>query len=362
MASSGRMLGNLNDGTRCYLDWEITSQSTSGNYSNVSWKFGMNFPGTPSCRGLRNGTATINGTRVYYNYNSGDAIHGFTSGHNHTWLQVGSGSLRINHDSSGNATLSVSAGITGWQDKRSSISATASLDRIAQVPAAPAAPTVSNLAATTATLNWVAPNNNGAALNGHAGQVSRNSGFTDLLTTWEVGSWGTSRALTGLPKGSALYARVRARNSVGWSGWSSARTFTTGATAPSAPGAPSISGVGATSATAAWTAPSDAGGAAVTSYEVQWSTSSSFTSPSSTASTTSPTNLTGLLPGTTYYVRTRAVNSAGSGTWSTASTFTTLSGVKVGTGTGWRDAIVRVGNGSSWVVAQVRTGNGTTWR
>lgn len=234
--------------------------------------------------------------------------------------------------------------------------------RPASAPTAPGAPTVSAITATSATVAWSAPASNGATLNAHAGQVSRNSGFTDVIQSWSVASWQTSRALTDLPKGTVLYARVQAHNSVGWSSWSASRTFTTPTTVASAPSTPGISAIGPTSATVAWSAPSDSGGAAITGYEIQRATAADFPDSASVTSSASPSSLTGLLPGTDYYVRVRAINTAGLGDWSTAASFTTLSGVKVGNGTTWRDAIVWVGNGSGWVLAQIKTGNGTTWR
>ncbi|MFC4089362.1 fibronectin type III domain-containing protein [Micromonospora sp. GCM10011541] len=234
--------------------------------------------------------------------------------------------------------------------------------RPATVPAAPGTPTAGSITATGATLTWSTPSSNGASLDRNAGQVAKDSAFTNLVTSWDAAGWATSRAITGLPKGTPLYARVRTHNSVGWSAYSGARTFTTGTTAPSAPGTPSVSSISATTASVSWSTPSDSGGAAITSYEIQRSTDSSFTSPTTATDSTSPTSLSGLLPGTTYYLRARAVSSAGAGAWSSTASFTTLSGVKVGTGTEWRDAIVWVGDGSRWVMTQVKVGNGTAWR
>ncbi|GIF02235.1 fibronectin type III domain-containing protein [Paractinoplanes rishiriensis] len=233
--------------------------------------------------------------------------------------------------------------------------------RPASAPSTPGAPSVGSITATTATAAWSAPASNGAALNGAGGQVSRNSGFTDVIQSWSSG-WATSRALTGLPKGTVLYVRVRAGNSVGWSSWSGSRTFTTLTTAPSAPGTPAISAIGPTSATVAWSTPADPGGTAITGYQIQRATTADFADSTTVTDAGSPVTLTGLLPGTTYYVRVRAVNAAGLGAWSPAADVTTLSGVKVGDGTGWGDAIVWVGDGTRWVLAQIKTGTGTTWR
>ncbi|MFG1602840.1 fibronectin type III domain-containing protein [Actinoplanes sp. NPDC049265] len=229
-------------------------------------------------------------------------------------------------------------------------------------PSTPGAPTVSAITATTATPAWSAPAANGASLNGAGGQVSRNSGFTNVIQSWSTG-WATSRTLTSLPKGTVLYVRVRAQNSEGWSSWSASRTFTTLTTAPSAPGIPAVSNVGTTSAAVAWSAPSDTGGASITSYQIQSATDAAFSGAVATLSdSASPIALADLLPGTTYFVRVRAINAAGTGAWSAVATFTTLSGVKVGDGTAWIDAIVWVGDGTKWVLTQLKTGTGTDWR
>lgn len=265
----------------------------------------------------------------------------------------------------GGPTYSYSASLSGaynGADPTASRSVTLPA-RPPSAPSTPGAPTVGSVTATTATVSWSAPSGNGSSLSGNAGQVSRNSSFTDIVASWSAGTWQTSHAVVDLPKGTVLYARVRAHNSVGWSSWSGARTFTTGLTAPSAPGPPGVSNIGPTSANVTWSPPVDTGGADLTNYEIQRATDASFTtSVTSVSYPSSPGAVTGLLPGTTYYLRARAVNVAGPGPWSTTAAFTTLSGVKVGDGTAWRDAIVWVGNGSSWVLAQVKVGNGTVWK
>ncbi len=81
------------------------------------------------------------------------------------------------------------------------------------------------------------------------------------------------------------------------------------------PTAPTIAGITAGSAqlSVAFTAPSSNGGASITNYEYSINNGSSFTA-FSPAQTTTPLVISGLTNGTTYDVKIRAVNSAGSGT------------------------------------------------
>jgi hypothetical protein len=80
-------------------------------------------------------------------------------------------------------------------------------------------------------------------------------------------------------------------------------------TLPVAPGTPTASSTG-TSATITWTAPSDNGGQAVTSYRIQRSTDNiNFTTIVASTGTTGLTYTnTGLTPGTKYYYRVAAIN------------------------------------------------------
>ncbi|WP_162173344.1 fibronectin type III domain-containing protein [Salinispora pacifica] len=229
-------------------------------------------------------------------------------------------------------------------------------------PSAPGTPTASSVTATSARLSWSTPSNNGRSLDYNAGQLSRNSAFTDLVHTWSTPGWGTIRTIVGLPPGTTLYARVRARNSVGWGSYSGSRAFTTSAKAPSAPTTPSFSTITATTASVSWYAPSDTGGASITGYEIARSVNPSFTDVTTVTDSASPATLSGLLPGTTYYIRIRAINAVGVSPWSPTASATTLSGVKVGDGARWRDAIVWIGSGTRWVMTQVRAGDGSTWR
>ncbi|MEU7905896.1 fibronectin type III domain-containing protein [Actinoplanes sp. NPDC049118] len=267
-------------------------------------------------------------------------------------------------DYDGGPTYSYSASLSGaYNGAKPTHSRSITLPRRpASAPSTPGAPTVGSIGSTTATATWSTPASNGASLTNVNGQVSRNSAFTSLVTTWSTG-WANSRALSGLPKGTTLYVRIQAKNSVGWSAWSAARQFETQSTAASAPTLGAITGIGPQSATLAWAAPSDDGGETITGHHVQTAKDAGFTDGATTISrSASPATLTGLLPGTTYYVRVRAVTAYGAGAWSAVRSFTTLSGVRIGNGTAWVPALIYVGTGTQWVLATVKVGNGTGWR
>ena len=116
-------------------------------------------------------------------------------------------------------------------------------------------------------------------------------------------------------------------SSVGWQtcsgGAGNAPCPTTGLFGATAPGAPtSVSGTsGNGQVSVSWTAPASNGGAVVTDYIVQYSTSSSgtYTTFSDGASTTTTATVTGLTNNTVYYFKVAAVNYVGTGTDSAVS-------------------------------------------
>jgi hypothetical protein len=83
--------------------------------------------------------------------------------------------------------------------------------------------------------------------------------------------------------------------------------------APTAPKATAVTGA----INLVWTAPPSKGGAAITSYVVQYDSSSdtSWTTFSRTASATASASVTGLVRGRSYVFRVAAVNAAGIGTF-----------------------------------------------
>ncbi|MEV4642779.1 fibronectin type III domain-containing protein [Actinoplanes sp. NPDC049548] len=266
-------------------------------------------------------------------------------------------------DYDGTGSLSYSASLSGaFNGAHPTHSRSITLPkRPPSAPSPPGVPSAGSITATSVSLTWTAGSANGSAINGNAGQVARDSAFTQIVKSWSEDGW-SGQTVTGLPKGTTLYARVRARNSVGWSGWSGARAFTTLATEAGEPGLPSVSNVGAQTATVSWSPPPDNGGSPITTYLIQYSTHGDFSTYQQISDPSSPATLTGLTPGTTYYVCVRAVNAVGTSTRTPGVRFTTLSAVKIGNGTSWIPALVWVGDGTRWVLAQIKVGDGTAWK
>jgi subtilisin family serine protease len=195
------------------------------------------------------------------------------------------------------------------------------------VPSAPAAPTASNVTATSATVSWTAPSSNGgAAIDRYL--VEYRSSTATAWQTVTVTAPATTTTLAGLANNTTYEFRVTAHNSVGNSPASATSTLTTlviPTTAPSRPAAPTASNITATSATVSWTAPSSNGGAAIERYLLEYRppTSAAWQTVTVTAPTTT-TTLTGLANNTRYVFRVTASNSAGNSPASVTSTLTTL--------------------------------------
>ena len=146
-----------------------------------------------------------------------------------------------------------------------------------------------------------------------SGATARNRawGIRDL----EMPLAKTSATISGLTNGTEYDVQVRAQNAAGESAWSATSTLKAGL--PAMPAAPSLTS-SSTQLVVSWPAPSG-NGAAITDYDVRYSSNngSSWTDWNANAtSTATTTTITGLTNGTTYQVQLRATNSVGDGEWS----------------------------------------------
>jgi predicted RNA-binding protein with TRAM domain len=188
----------------------------------------------------------------------------------------------------------------------------------------PGAPTnlVATPASTTVVLSWTAPANGGSAITGYniyegtssGGESTTPVNGSTLITT-------TTYTVTALTNATTYYFTVKAVNAVGPSVASSEVWAIPAAAVPGAP-----TGVTATpanaSATVSWSAPSNLGGSAITSYKV---TATDSTTPAKGGQHCTWTSgalsclVTGLNNGDSYTFTVTATNSVGTGIASSAS-------------------------------------------
>lgn len=221
MATSGTVLGDTVEGSEnSYLDWQLVSQSVSANTSLINWQAGWRFDNY-SCRGLRKGSAVINGTTVYNDQDAGDGVHGFNSGHDHRGgtgrLQTASGSRTIAHASNGTKTFSASIDMTGYNGQRSNGSASWALPTIPRNPNAPVSLALSEITQNSFKLTWSANPADGLPNTSYTISYGQTATADSFTTTSSV----TNKVISALNPGAKYYFKVRATNSVGTGPYSS---------------------------------------------------------------------------------------------------------------------------------------------
>lgn len=170
-------------------------------------------------------------------------------------------------------------------------------------------------ASTQMALTWTAPVDNGG------------SAITDYLveyklasepTTWTTFSDGTSTTasttVTGLTNGLSYDFRVSAVNAIGTGLASSTATATPALSVPTAPQSLSATNSESGQSTLTWSAPLSNGGAAITDYVVEYKLNSeptTWTTFSDGTSSSTGATVTGLVNGSLYNFRVKAVNSVG---------------------------------------------------
>ena len=196
------------------------------------------------------------------------------------------------------------------------------------VPGTPGMPTAVNGGDRRITTSWAAPSTNGnSSITGYRIQRRVDGGSWATLVT-DTSSSTTTYTDTAVMAGSTYTYRVAGRNAAGIGSNSAASNTVTAITTASAPSKPTLNGtLGNQRIPLAWTAPSSDGHSALNGYRIQRQTSSDGTTWSSwstlvsnTGSTSVTYTNTGLTAGTYYRYRVAALNAAGVGAYSSAST------------------------------------------
>ncbi|MCX6219519.1 MAG: hypothetical protein NTZ69_00845 [Bacteroidia bacterium] len=172
-----------------------------------------------------------------------------------------------------------------------------------------------NITATTATSGGEVTSDGGATVTsrGVCWSAIQNPTTSDSKTSNSTGTGSFTSSLTGLSPGATYYLKAYAINSVG-TAYSSQATLTTLALVPVLT-TTVASAITSSTATSGGNITND-GGSAVTARGVCWSTSANPTTANTKTTDASGTGtftsaITGLTPGTNYYIRAYATNSIG---------------------------------------------------
>ncbi|MCX6134195.1 MAG: fibronectin type III domain-containing protein [Ignavibacteriales bacterium] len=332
------LLRNLQDGTRYYWRVRASNEGFFGSWATSSFTTSgsppVNPPSAPSLSSPSNGATGIATTSTL----SWTSSSGATSYR----LQVSTSSsfsTTVVNDSTLTGTSQTVGPLNNgtlyyWRVNAKNSGGTSSYSStysFTTIIAAPTAPTLT-LPANNATSVSVTPSLTWNQVSGATSftlQVSTTSAFTSF-TFNQSGLTTTSGTASGLTNNTTYYWRVSATNAGGTSQYSSAWTFTTIVAAPPAPSltspADNATGV-STSPTITWGTSSGA-----TSYRLQLSTSSQFSSTVLDDSSLTGTSRLGgpLANGTKYYWRVRAKNAGGTSSYSSNFSFTTIIAVPGG--------------------------------
>ena len=193
--------------------------------------------------------------------------------------------------------------------------ATATTD--ATIPDAPTGLSAAPDGQTRIDLSWTAPAyDGGAPVTGYRIEVSADSADTWTVLSGNTGNARTTFTHTGLQPGTTRHYRVSAINAAGTGLASNVAHATTDATVPDPPTGLTATADGISQIDLAWTAPDTDGGAPVTAYRIEVSTTKGATWTTlvaTTGNTMAEYSHTGLPPATRRDYRVSAINRVGAG-------------------------------------------------
>ena len=193
-----------------FINWS-GSDDPANNRTLISW--GAYFHFTLADAQLDNGNADLNGSR----WANGGRVYNFSSNFTTRDLLLASGSFYVDHNSAGEATLSVSGGIT-VVGTRSQGSASYALTNYSRPPLAPASATVTVSGRNATVTSGLADVTNRPAIIRYEVERTTNDGVTwsGTVNTMDGSRQYTYTALDG---GKSYAFRTRAVNADGNGAW-----------------------------------------------------------------------------------------------------------------------------------------------
>ena len=195
------------------------------------------------------------------------------------------------------------------------------------VPGVPRNLTAGESGSSRIKLSWSAPTSDGGSrITGYKIEVSSNGGRTWSVKEDDTRSSSTTYAHTGLESGTTWHYRVSAINSEGTGEPSNVASETTEIGPPRAPSSLSAVASGESQIRLSWAPPSDNGGARITGYRIDVSTSGGAlwtVLNGNTGSISTAYTHTNLPPGSRRSYRVAAINSQGLGRFSNTATAST---------------------------------------
>jgi hypothetical protein len=341
-----------------FIDWTETVNN-SANTSTIAWSAYFRY--TNSDAQLDDGDVNIGGGALEWDVPG--RVRNFASNFTTRDHFLASGSVALAHDNSGGGSFNVSGSIFGSLSARSSASQNYSFTPIDRTPTTPSI--TSGLRSTDGlSFSAVASggvNNSGPAVTWTLQRSTNNVDFTDISSTTTS---GTTLTASGLLGSTVYYFRVRASNTVSSKFSSTITSFGV----PTAPASLTYVKTGRNVALTA-TASSSAGGGTISSYSVQFRTSSdggtTWGSWGNTQTMTALQYTYSLLPpALTYDFRVYSTNQIGnSPTTSIAAPFFIAAGGKRWNGTSFIPTqTAKRWSGTAWVdLTTAKRWNGTAW-